>query len=368
MLVPIQSLFEAHLHVSNLPRSLAFYSELLGLPVAAEFSDRRVAFLWAGDPGKAMLGLWDVGTSPQRMEIHLAFSVALEDLLNAPGILQKAGIQPLDFHGEPADGPVVLAWMPAASLYFRDPDNNLIEFITMLHDPPRSDLGVVSWKEWRHRGRANDVIHTGTSTPSAIDLGHGEKRVTDTGRIRILGISGSLRAASTNTALLQAAALVAPPSIEIRVWEKLGSLPHFNPELDEDPPPEVREFRQHVASSSGIIFSTPEYAHGMPGVLKNALDWLVGGSEFIEKPIMLLNASARGTFAQNSLIEVVTTMSGHVVGEASRVVPLLGKVTDAASLASDPTVADTIRDGLATFSTAIADMTKCKQFQARSEA
>ena len=148
MSVSIQSLFEAHLHVSDLQRSLSFYSEILGLTVAAQFPDRRAAFLWVGTPGKALLGLWDIGTTPQRLEFHLAFSVALEDLLNATETLQKSGVQPLDFDGEPTEGPVVLAWMPAASLYFRDPDNNLLEFIAMLNDAPRPELGVIPWKEW----------------------------------------------------------------------------------------------------------------------------------------------------------------------------------------------------------------------------
>lgn len=151
MLVPIQNLFEGHLHVSDLSRSLAFYSELLALPLAATFPERRVAFVWVGPPGESMLGLWDVGPAPQRLELHLAFRVALDDLLNAAKTLLNAGIQPLDFHGEPTNGPVVLAWMPAASIYFRDPDSNLLEFITMLPDPPRPDLAVVSWNEWLHR-------------------------------------------------------------------------------------------------------------------------------------------------------------------------------------------------------------------------
>ncbi|HEY7353550.1 MAG TPA: NAD(P)H-dependent oxidoreductase [Terriglobales bacterium] len=361
MLVPIQSLFEAHLHVSDLRRSLSFYGELLGLPIAANFPDRRAAFLWVGAPGKAMLGLWDSGTTPQRLELHLAFSVALEDLLNAAGKLQNAGIQPLDFDGRPTDGPVVLAWMPAASLYFRDPDNNLLEFITMLHDSPSPDLGVVPWKQWLQRNQANDGIDTEASMSREIDLARGEKPINSGPRIRILGISGSLRPASTNTALLRAAALVAPPSVEVKVWEQLGSLPYFNPELEGDLPVVVREFRQQVASSSAIIFSTPEYAHGLPGALKNALDWLVGGNEFPGKPVMLLNASERGTFAQDSLIEVVKTMSGRVVRDAGRVVPLLGKSIDARSLSSDPAIAATLREGLATFSTAIAEMRGYKQ-------
>lgn len=152
MPVLVQSLFEAHLHVSSLQRSLAFYTEILGLPLAATFPDRRVAFVWAGPPGEAMLGLWEVGTASQRLELHVALRVALDDILKAAKTLQNAGIQPLDFHGEPTNGPVVLAWMPAASIYFRDPDNNLLEFVTMLQDPARPDLGVISLKEWLRRG------------------------------------------------------------------------------------------------------------------------------------------------------------------------------------------------------------------------
>ena len=356
MAVPIQSLFEAHLHVSDLSRSLSFYSGVLGLHVAATFPDRRAAFLWVGAPGKAMLGLWDIGTTPQRLELHLAFGVMLEDLLNATETLHKSGIQPLDFEGDPTEGPIVLAWMPAASLYFRDPDNNLLEFITMLHDAPRPELGVVPWKEWLHGQRANDVSRKAVPMTGEMAEKRGEPAIDAAPRIRILGISGSLRAASTNTALLRAAALVAPPSIEVTVWKKLESLPHFNPELEGDLPVVVREFREQVASSSGIIFCTPEYAHGLPGVLKNALDWLVGGSEFIGKPVMLLNASARSTFAQDSLIEVVKTMSGRVVHEAGLVVPLLGQSTDTASLASDRTIAARLRGSLTTFSNAIVEM------------
>ena len=150
-LIPIADLFEAHLTVSDLDRAVAFYSNLLSLPLARVVPDRKVAFFWIGAPGKAMLGLWEAGTMPINVSLHVAFQVAHSDLHDAPARLQKAGIQPRDLAGLPTDEPVVLAWMPAASVYFRDPDNNLLEFITMLTDPPRPDLGVLPWSDWLRR-------------------------------------------------------------------------------------------------------------------------------------------------------------------------------------------------------------------------
>ena len=147
-LTPIADLFEAHLTVSDLDRAVAFYRDQLGLPLAQIFPERKVAFFWIGAPGKAMLGLWEAGTMPMSNSLHVAFQVALSDLHDAPARLQKAGVQPRDFDGFPTDEPVVLAWMPAAAVYFRDPDNNLLEFIAMLTDPPRPDLGVLPWSDW----------------------------------------------------------------------------------------------------------------------------------------------------------------------------------------------------------------------------
>ena len=85
------------------------------------------------------------------MSLHVAFRLEVAQLLDAPRRLRAAGIIPLDFSGEPTDEPVVLAWMPAASLYFRDPDGNLLEFLAMLPDPPRPALGVLGWAEWTLR-------------------------------------------------------------------------------------------------------------------------------------------------------------------------------------------------------------------------
>ena len=128
---------------------MAFYGESLSLQLASVFPERRVAFYWIGGPGKAMLGLWEAGSAPQRMSLHFAFRVDLHDLLEAPARLRAAGIVPRDFAGNPTEECVVLAWMPAASLYFNDPDGNLLEFLCMLPEQAKPELGVVSWHEWK---------------------------------------------------------------------------------------------------------------------------------------------------------------------------------------------------------------------------
>lgn len=103
--------------------------------------------------------------------------------------------------------------------------------------------------------------------------------------MKILGISGSLRAASANTALLRTAATLTPSGVTLVVYDGVGNLPHFNPELDQEPLPlAVTDFRSQLNSSAGVIISSPEYAHGIPGVLKNALDWLVASGSFTKSP------------------------------------------------------------------------------------
>ena len=150
-MIPIHDLFESHLTVINLDRSMTFYGKTLGLGLAAVLGYRRVAFYWIGGRGNSMLGLWEVGTGPQRMNLHLAFRVDLKDLLDAPARLQSANVVPLDFYGNPTQEPVVLAWMPAASLFFRDPDGNQLEFLSMLPENPHPELGIISWSHSNNR-------------------------------------------------------------------------------------------------------------------------------------------------------------------------------------------------------------------------
>jgi chromate reductase len=133
--------------------------------------------------------------------------------------------------------------------------------------------------------------------------------------MKIIAICGSLRARSSNLALLRAATKIAS---EVQIYDGLASLPHFNPDDDEEgatPPPEVASLRALLAAADGILISTPEYAHGLPGSLKNMLDWLVSDGALVDKPVAILTASpVGGQFAQASLVETLRTMNWRVVG------------------------------------------------------
>jgi chromate reductase len=131
--------------------------------------------------------------------------------------------------------------------------------------------------------------------------------------MRILAISGSLRAQSTNTSLLRSLVLLAPSELEIVIYEELGRLPAFNPDLERNHQFDaVTRFQQALQRSTAVIFSTPEYAHGIPGSLKNALDWVVGSGELSEKVVMLMNASSRAVYAQAALTEVLFAMNAKL--------------------------------------------------------
>ena len=171
--------------------------------------------------------------------------------------------------------------------------------------------------------------------------------------MRLVGISGSLRAASSNTALLGAAAALAPAGVEVELYRGLAQLPHFNPDLEASEPAAVTELRRLVREADGLLISSPEYAHGPPGSLKNALDWLVGGSEFVGKPVALLNASPRATHGQAALAETIRTMAARLVDEACVAVPLLGAGLGAETIVARPELAEPVRAALAALVRAI---------------
>jgi chromate reductase, NAD(P)H dehydrogenase (quinone) len=173
--------------------------------------------------------------------------------------------------------------------------------------------------------------------------------------MRILAISGSLRARSANSAVVQAAAKLAPPGMEVVLYRELGTLPHFNPDLEAaGPPAPVEALRRHIGRSQGLLICSPEYARGVPGAMKNALDWLVGSVEFPDMPVALINASPRSTSADAQLRLTLATMSARLVEAASITLPLLGRNLDADGIVADAALSGELRAALEALAHAIA--------------
>lgn len=170
----------------------------------------------------------------------------------------------------------------------------------------------------------------------------------------ILALSGSLRAASINTALLKAAQSLAPAGMRIEIYDGLGALPLFNPDLDPHQFPNVTHFLERATRADALLIACPEYARGIPGAFKNALDWLVGCEAFGTKRIALLNASARATDAQAALRLVLTTMAMEIVEAASVILPLPGPQWTPEAIAGDAELAPRLAAALGAFAEAVA--------------
>jgi lactoylglutathione lyase len=118
--MPAHALFETHLNVRDLDRSVVFYRDIVGLDLAYRLDGQHVAFFWIGGRGHTMLGLWSGDASPNRMSLHIAFRLDLDAVIDAPVTLPALGVQPIDFFGRPTTEPSVIGWMPAASVFFAD--------------------------------------------------------------------------------------------------------------------------------------------------------------------------------------------------------------------------------------------------------
>jgi chromate reductase, NAD(P)H dehydrogenase (quinone) len=156
--------------------------------------------------------------------------------------------------------------------------------------------------------------------------------------MQILALTGSLRERSINTELLRTFAMLAPAGTRVAQFDGLGSLPHFNPDLDQEgmvPPIDVAHLRAEVRAADALLISCPEYAHGVAGSFKNLLDWLVSGSEMPGKPVCVISASAGARFGPPSLVETLRTMSTVVVTGDAVTIPVNGRRLDAAGIAAD---------------------------------
>ena len=166
--------------------------------------------------------------------------------------------------------------------------------------------------------------------------------------LKLLALSGSLRKHSYNTSALEALKILAPSHIEITIGE-IGDLPLFNPDRENENIPSLTKLKSSLSEASGLIIASPEYAHGISGPLKNALDWLVSGVEFPYIPIMLINTSPRASHAQNALKEVLATMSGILVEKSCLSIPLLSSGLDSIEITKHEEMAKTLTVGLNNF-------------------
>ena len=149
-MILVSGLYESHLTVANLDRSIAFYRDVVGLELAHTVPARHAAFFWVGGRERSMLGLWCIHSSPVRLRLHIAFATELEQVRKAVAALRSNGIVPRSSGGGPElNEPTVFPWMPAASVYFDDPDGHSLEYIAVLPHPPRPDMqGRVSLSVW----------------------------------------------------------------------------------------------------------------------------------------------------------------------------------------------------------------------------
>nr|WP_237546970.1 NAD(P)H-dependent oxidoreductase [Streptomyces sp. SID161] len=158
--------------------------------------------------------------------------------------------------------------------------------------------------------------------------------------VKTLGLCGSLRSGSLNAAVLRAAAELTVPPRELTVDAGLDRLPYFDAEVEETALPEVvAEFRAAVGAADGLLIVTPEYAHGTSGVLKNALEWLVGGGEVDGKPVALASASPTATGGDRArawLAETLTVMGARLVTPDLRIPQATLKIVDG-RLTDEPT-------------------------------
>jgi NAD(P)H-dependent FMN reductase len=156
-------------------------------------------------------------------------------------------------------------------------------------------------------------------------------------RVKILAISGSLRPNSSATFVLNHVAALMPANVEFNVYKDLGNLPHFDD--SDNVPAEVKKFRGLISESDGVFICTPEYAFGVPGTLKNALDWTVSSGELTYKPVALITAASIGKNAHAALLLILSALTAKVAEEATLVIPFVraklnenGEIKDAATL------------------------------------
>lgn len=129
-------------------------------------------------------------------------------------------------------------------------------------------------------------------------------------KTRIVGVCGSLQARSTNRAILDLARTRAPDGVEVAVFDSLAGIPAFNPDIDPAPP-SVNEWRNCIRTADALLIATPEYAYGVPGTLKNALDWLVGSGDLYGKTAAVVSAAPAPERGQHARADLERTVQAQ---------------------------------------------------------
>ncbi|MGC4021415.1 MAG: NAD(P)H-dependent oxidoreductase [Cyclobacteriaceae bacterium] len=172
---------------------------------------------------------------------------------------------------------------------------------------------------------------------------------------RILAICGSTRKTSSNLNLINAVVDLTKDRFDLKLFEAIDSIPHFNPDLDNENPPEaVRNFRNQLKEADGILICTPEYAMGVPGTLKNALDWTVSSCEFSHKPVALITASSQGENAHASLLKTLRIIESNIPDQTQLLIPFIKTKVSRDNKITDPSTLKQVNDLLDSFYNLIA--------------
>jgi chromate reductase len=165
--------------------------------------------------------------------------------------------------------------------------------------------------------------------------------------MKILAVPGSLRSDSSSSQILRNIQTLLPANIQFEVYGGIGTLPHFNDAAS--PPVEVLEFRTKVKEANGVIICTPEYAFGIPGSLKNALDWTVGSAEFVDKPVVLITASSQGEKGHAAMLLVLQAISANVIAESSMIISFVRAKLDEHGNVKDLETLDALKTAMKNF-------------------
>ena len=167
---------------------------------------------------------------------------------------------------------------------------------------------------------------------------------------KILAIPGSLRNGSTNHNILKYLSTILPPGIEYNIYDNFGNIPPFDPGLDNDDPPiTITHLRQLLSEADGIIICTPEYAFGVPGQLKNMLDWLVSSSSLVDKPVSLITASLGGEHAHASLLLTLGALSAKLNDDTNLLIQFIRSKMDANGKLKDEETIEKLNQVFASF-------------------